>query len=66
MFFIVSPKLIPPPYFLIFIAYFCSSTNAIAVGVRVGIRVKVKIKVRVKVGVKVKIKVKVFRYIRPL
>ena len=72
--FIVSPKLIPPPYFLTFIAYSYSSANAIAVGIRVGIKVKVKIKIKievrvkvgVKVGVKVKVKIKVFRYIHPL
>ena len=52
MSFIVLPKLIPPPYFLTFMAHFYSSTNAIVVGVRVGIRVKIKIKVKVKVKVK--------------
>ena len=30
-------------------AYSCSFTNAIAVGIRVGIRVKVKVKVKVRV-----------------
>ena len=46
--FIVSPKLIPLPYFLTFTAYSYSSINAIVIG----IRVKVKVKVKVKVGVK--------------
>ena len=42
-------KLIPPLYFLTFIAYSCSSVNAIVIGIRVGVRVKVKVKVEVKV-----------------
>ena len=59
MSFVVSPKLILPPYFLTFIAYSYSSANTITVGVRVGVRVKIKIKVKVEVKIRVKVKVKV-------
>ena len=48
--FVVSPKLIPPLYFLTFIVHSYSSAKAIAINIKVGIRIKVKIKV--KVGVK--------------
>ena len=57
------PKLIPPLYFLTFMAHFYSSTNAIVIGIRVGVRVKVKIEVKVKVKIKVKSKVKGYIYI---
>ena len=53
------PKLILLLYFLTFIAHFCSSTNAIAVGIRVGVRVKVEVEVEVKVEVEVRVEVKV-------
>ena len=56
MFFVVLPKLIPPLYFLTFIAHSYSSTNAIVVGIRVGVRVKVKVKIKVKIKVKVRVK----------
>ena len=56
LFFIVSPKLILLPYFLTFMAYSCSSTNTMVVGVRVGVRVKVKINVKIKVKGYIKVR----------
>ena len=44
-------------------AYSCSFTNAIAVGIRVGVRVKIEVEVEVKVKVKVKVEVEGCIYI---
>ena len=61
--FVVSPKLIPPLYFLTFITHSCSFTNAIVVGIRVNIKIKVEVKVEIEIKVKIKVRVKGCMYI---